>query len=743
MSGSAQKLFLEKNISERVSELSVQSTSASLSALSVSAAAGLSASGVTPAGHCSCSSAESDGRGGAPSYYSPPPPDTWPHSAVVDVSSVDLYAHGVSSSGVAPLSSSDCCGVLVREARCDILPFYEPAQKTGSEVDWNAQLELRALALEEDASTRRDAVAFALAVIMDAVGSAAGFALGSEPVSAPGSAVGFAAEAVEPAAAAVVSAALPAPMPADGLGGAAGCAAGSAPGSAPGSAAGFAAEAVVEPAAAAAVSVALPALMPADGLGGTASSFATALVLEMVAAAVGRGEDAMRLRSAEACAAAATARAAAAEERAAAAEALAADAEERAAAAVSRAAVAERALALCAAERTRLQDMSAKRHSNLQESRCARLALQTEVEQLQDLLASGTAEVARQSSAAAKLLSAQQQVRALQAELATQAAVHGAAMSSLREAEEAKLASALEAAVRSAEEAAAMRAPQLEPPFSRLERILASPPPAQPTSSRRHAPFPAPRPRQAAGGATGQRTDGRIADGVGQPPAGCPADGGAPGAVAAGAAAAAPLVRGRSQAGSGQRADGRTTGGAGRPPAGGQARRAGSLQGGRAGGSGRGGRAAHDMGHDLRGLPPSSGVHTRFAEGSPPAPSDRSWAAVAGGGVEHIAGGGAHPPVLPLVQWKQARRDFYVLLERRNADLARGAQPQIGRQRLRALGQAVRAADPRGPRAPLHQPPDARRQQLSVADRFLATYPSLQQLMPPARQRLPRGGGGG
>ena len=247
--------------------------------------------------------------------------------------------------------------------------------------------------------------------------------------------------------------------------------------------------------------------------------------------------------------------------------------------------------------------------------------------------------------------------------------------------------------------------------------------------------------RSQAGG--GQRADGRTADGDGQSPAGCQADGGAPGAAAAGAAAAAPLVRGRSQAGSGQRADGRTTGGAGRPPAGGQACRAGSLHGGRAGGSGRGGRAAHDMGHDLRGLPPSSGVHTRFAEGSPPAPSDRSWAAVAGGGVEHIAGGGAHPPVLPLVQWKQARRDFYALLERRNADLARGAQPQIGRQRLRALGQAVRAADPRGPRAPLHQPPDARRQQLSVADRFLATYPSLQQLMPPARQRLPRGGGGG
>jgi len=94
------------------------------------------------------------------------------------------------------------------------------------------------------------------------------------------------------------------------------------------------------------------------------------------------------------------------------------------------------------------------------------------------------------------------------------------------------------------------------------------------------------------------------------------------------------------------------------------------------------------------------------------------------------------------VSWKQARRDFYAMLERRTADIARGAQPQIGRQRLRALGQAVRAADPRGPRAPLHKPPDARRQQLSVADRFLATYPSLQQLLPQCRQRPLRGGGG-
>jgi hypothetical protein len=99
--------------------------------------------------------------------------------------------------------------------------------------------------------------------------------------------------------------------------------------------------------------------------------------------------------------------------------------------------------------------------------------------------------------------------------------------------------------------------------------------------------------------------------------------------------------------------------------------------------------------------------------------------------------------MLSLVQWRRARRDFFAMHERRKQDIARGVLPQIGRQRLQALGQAVRAADPRGPRASPHPPPDARRQQLSVADRFLAAYPSLQQLIPPTRTGLPRGGGEG
>ena len=58
------------------------------------------------------------------------------------------------------------------------------------------------------------------------------------------------------------------------------------------------------------------------------------------------------------------------------------------------------------------------------------------------------------------------------------------------------------------------------------------------------------------GQVAGQWPDGRTVDNGGQPPAGCPADEGVPGAAAAGAAVGAPLVRGQLQAGGGQRTDG-------------------------------------------------------------------------------------------------------------------------------------------------------------------------------------------